>query len=41
MVGLDTEEMRSERLADEKLHVGEKTALARLHRSLDAVVLDE
>jgi len=48
LVGLDTKTVRSRRLAQEKLHVGEialleisKTALARLHRNTDLVVLDE
>ena len=48
LVGLDTKNVRSRRLAGEKLHVGEivlfeisKTALARLHRNSDLVVLDE
>jgi len=48
LVGLDTRTVRSRRLAQEKLHVGEialleisKTALARLHRNTDLVVLDE
>jgi len=48
LIGLDTKTVRSRRLAGEKLHVGEialleisKTALARLHRNSDLVVLDE
>lgn len=48
LIGLDTRKVRPKRLADEKLHVGEvalldisKTALARLHRSFDLVVLAE
>ena len=48
MVGLDTRSVRSRRLGQEKLHVGEivlieisKTALARLQRNTDVVVLDE
>ncbi len=48
LVGLDTKTVRSRRLAQEKLHVGEialleisKTALGRLHRNTDVVVLDE
>ncbi len=48
LIGLDTKRVGSRRLADEELHVGEvvllnisKTALTRLHRSYDLVVLDE
>ena len=48
LVGLDTRSVRSRRLGQEKLHVGEivlieisKTALARLQRNTDVVVLDE
>ena len=48
LIGLDTKTVRSRRLGQEKLHVGEivlleisKTALARLHRNTDLVVLDE
>jgi len=48
LIGLDTKTVRARRLAGEKLHVGEialleisKTALARLHRNSDLVVLDE
>ncbi|MDX1625395.1 MAG: SLC13 family permease [Wenzhouxiangellaceae bacterium] len=48
VIGLDTKTVRSRRLGQEKLHVGEialmeisKTALARLHRNSDVVVLDE
>lgn len=48
LVGLDTRSVRSRRLGQEKLHVGEivlveisKTALPRLQRNTDVVVLDE
>ncbi|MBY6203359.1 SLC13 family permease [Halomonas denitrificans] len=48
LIGLDTRSIRSRRMAQEKLHVGEialleisKTALARLVRNSDVVVLDE
>ena len=48
LVGLDTRNVRSRRLGQEKLHVGEivlleisKTALPRLQRNTDVVVLDE
>ncbi|MBC54252.1 MAG: citrate transporter [Gammaproteobacteria bacterium] len=48
LIGLDTKKLRSRRLADEELYVGEivllnisQTALTRLHRSYDMVVLDE
>lgn len=48
LIGLDIRSVRSRRLAQEKLHVGEvallemsKTALARLHRNSDVVVLNE
>lgn len=48
LIGLDTRSVRSRRMAQEKLHVGEialleisKTALARLVRNSDVVVLDE
>ncbi len=48
LIGLDTKTVRSRRLAGEKLHVGEivlleisKTALARLHKRSDVVVMDE
>ncbi len=48
LIGLDTKRVGSRRLADEELRVGEivlldisKTALKRLHRSYDLVVLDE
>jgi len=48
LIGLDTKTVRSRRLGGEKLHVGEivlleisKSALARLHRNSDLVVLDE
>lgn len=48
LIGLDTKAVRSRRLGLEKLHVGEivlleisKTALDRLHRNTDIVVLDE
>ncbi len=48
LIGLDTRSIRSRRMAQEKLHVGEialleisKTALARLLRNSDVVVLDE
>ena len=48
LVGLDTKTVRSRRLNQEKLHVGEivlleisKTALDRLHRNTDIVVLGE
>ena len=48
LIGLDTRSVRSRRLAQEKLHVGEialleisKTALARLLKNSDVVVLDE
>ncbi|WP_404362578.1 SLC13 family permease [Marinobacter sp.] len=48
LIGLDTRRIRSRRLADEELRVGEvvlldisRTALSQLHRSFDVVVLDE
>ncbi|MTI63423.1 SLC13 family permease [Methylophaga sp.] len=48
LIGIDTKKVRSRRLADEPLNVGEvvlldisKTSLTRLHRSFDVVVLDE
>mgnify|MGYP000421625566 CR=1 FL=1 len=48
LIGIDTKKVRSRRLADEELNVGEvvlldisKTSLTQLHRSLDVVVLDE
>ncbi len=48
LIGLDTKTVRSRRLAQEKLHVGEvvlleisKLALPRLHRNSDLVVIDE
>lgn len=48
MIGFDAKKVRSKRLADEELDVGEvvlldisKTALTRLHRSFDVIVLDE
>ncbi|MDT8439780.1 MAG: SLC13 family permease [Wenzhouxiangellaceae bacterium] len=48
LIGLDVRGTRSRRLAQEKLHVGEialleisKTALNRLHRNSDVVVLNE
>lgn len=48
LIGLDVRTVRSRRLAQEKLHVGEialleisKTALDRLHRNSDVVVLNE
>lgn len=48
LIGLDVRAVRSRRLAQEKLHVGEialleisKTALDRLHRNSDVVVLNE
>lgn len=48
LIGLDIRAVRSRRLSQEKLHVGEialleisKTALARLHRNSDVVVLNE
>ncbi len=48
LIGLDNKKERSKRLAEEKLHVGQvalldisKTALTRLYRNIDVVVLDE
>ncbi|MDT8409501.1 MAG: SLC13 family permease [Wenzhouxiangellaceae bacterium] len=48
LIGLDVRTVRSRRLSQEKLHVGEivlleisKTALTRLHRNSDVVVLGE
>ncbi len=48
LIGLDVRAIRSRRLAQEKLHVGEialleisKSALGRLHRNSDVVVLNE
>lgn len=48
LIGLDTETLKGRRLAEEKLHVGEivlleisQTALTKLRRHLDVVVLDE
>jgi di/tricarboxylate transporter len=48
LVGLEVEETRSKRLANEKLHVGEivlleisRTALKRLHRHSDLVLLEQ